>query len=134
MGGCRETSDNKVFVFKEQRSTLTLNNTNQVASTKVHVDGCEINDDGIRCDFMHLAKGIEMYIELKGQDIPHAIEQIERTIALLSVDAKKCKKIAYIICTRSPLSSTQIQIYGRDFKKKHNATLIVKSSPHSDSY
>jgi hypothetical protein len=113
---------------------LTLLNKDQVTSTKIHVDGCEINDGGIRCDYMHIAKETEMYIELKGQDLIHAMDQIARTIGILSSDAKKCKKLSYIICTRSPLTSTEIQIFDRQFRAKFNSKLIIKSSPFIDTY
>lgn len=134
MGNCRKTSKNKVFTFKENRSLLTLLNKDEVSSITIKVDGCEINDDGIKCDFLHIAKEIEMYIELKGQDLTHAMNQIERTIGLLSLDKKKQKKISYIICTRSPLSSTEIQSFDRKFREKFNSKLIIKSSPFTDSY
>lgn len=134
MANCRTESKNKIFTFKEQRSSLTLENTDQVTSIRIHVDGCEIDDDGIRCDFMLIAKEIEMYIELKGQDLTHAMEQIIRTIKMLSLDIRNQKKISYIICTRSPLASTEIQYFDRMFRKNFNSKLIIKSSPYSDKY
>ena len=134
MENCRKTSNNKVFAFSENRSSLTLLNKDEVSSISIHVDGCEIHDNGVKCDFLHIAKDIEMYIELKGHDISHAMNQIERTIGLLSADKKKQKKISYIICTRSPLTSTEIQLFDRKFREKFNSKLIIKSSPFTDSY
>lgn len=134
MKKCKTVSENKIFIFKEQRSSLILENKEQVSSIKIHVDGCEIDDDGIRCDYLHIAKGIEMYIELKGQDLTHAMHQIERTMKKLSSNLQKQLKISYIICTRSPLSSTEIQNYDRQFRSKYNSKLIIKSSPYKDSY
>lgn len=134
MGNCRLTSKNKIFTFKEQRSELVLKNTEQVESTKIHVDGCEINDQGLRCDYLHLAKEIEFYIELKGQDLLHAMKQLERTIGILGAKNKTQKRVCYIICTRSPLASTEIQQYDRQFRAKFNSRLVIKSSPHTDSY
>lgn len=130
---CRETSTQKIFTFKENRSTLILENRDQASSVKIIVDGCEINE-GIRCDYMHISKEIEMYIELKGQDLEHAMEQIKRTMEILSIDLKKQKKISYIICTRSPLTSTEIQNYDRKFRQQFNSKLIIKSSPYTDKY
>lgn len=134
MTKCRTISKNKIFTFKEQRSVLNLENVDQVDSVKIIVDGCAINDDGIKCDYLHIAKEIEMYIELKGQDLIHAMKQIERTIKMLSTNVQKQKKISYIICTRSPLASTEIQNYDRKFREKFNSKLIIKSSPFSDKY
>lgn len=133
MENCRTTSRNKIFTFKEQHSTLILENKDEVDSTRIVVDGCEIND-GIKCDYLHIAKEIEMYIELKGQDLIHAMDQIERTMKLLSSNYQKHPKVSYIICTRSPLSSTEIQNYDRRFRSKYNSKLIIKSSPYKDVY
>lgn len=133
MSSCRATSKNKIFIYKERRSSLTLQNNDEVMSTRIVVDGCEVQE-GIRCDYLHKAKEIEMYIELKGQDVLHAIAQIERTICLLSEDVRRQKKVSYIICSRSPLASTQIQKYDRQFREKYNSKLIIKSSPYTDIY
>lgn len=135
MSNCRVESNQKVFVFEENKSKLSLINKNEVISTKIKVDGCEINDKRIeKCDYLHIAKEIEFYIELKGQDLGKAMNQIKNTIRILSRDVKKQYKKSYIICTRSPLTSTKIQSYKREFKKDYNSELIIKSSPCTDSY
>ena len=131
---CRTESSQKIFMFEENKSKLTLENIDQVKSTKIIVDGCEINDKTIRCDYMLIAKGLEFYIELKGQDLAHAINQIKATIKRLSDNFKIKNKKAYIICTRSPLSSTQIQNIKFDLLKNFNSDLQVKSSPYKDKY
>jgi hypothetical protein len=134
MKNCRTISKNKIFKFEEQRSSLTLENKDQVESTRIIVDGCEIDDSDVKCDYLHIAKDVEMYIELKGQDLLHAMKQIERTMKLLSSNFQKQPKVSYIICTRSPLTSTEIQNYDRQFRIKFNSKLIIKSSPHKDTY
>lgn len=134
MANCHKKSKNKLFVFKEQRSQLTLRNEDEVESVSIHVYGCEINDEGIRCDHLHIAKQVEMYIELKGQDLLHAMKQIERTISLLGSKNLEQQRISYIICSRSPLASTEIQSYDRKFRAKFNSKLIIKSSPYVDRY
>lgn len=131
---CRKISNQKFFIYEENRSKLTLENTDKIESTSIIVDGCEIKGTAIRCDFMHIAKEIEFYIELKGQDIQHAVDQIEATIKRLSTDSKKVQKKTYIICTRSPLSSTKVQAFKYYFKKNYNSDFILKSSPCKDSY
>lgn len=132
MDKCRETSRQKKFVFQERKSKLTLDNTDEVESTKIKVDGCAITK-GPRCDYLHQAKGIEMYIELKGQNIRQAVRQLYATIDELGATAPRGIK-CYVICTSSPHATTEIQQFKRDFKKKKNADLVVKSSPHTDKY
>jgi len=125
---CTTRTKQKIITFSEKRSILILNNTNQVEATCVVVDGCEITS-GIRCDHLMLAKEIEHFIELKGQDIMHAIEQLITSIKTLSSNAAKQPKISYVICTRSPLSSAAIQNLQVQFRKNYNSQLIIKNSP-----
>ncbi|WP_291067794.1 MULTISPECIES: hypothetical protein [unclassified Empedobacter] len=131
---CRSKSKQKLFVFEENRSKLTLENKNLVDSETVKVDGCEIDDESIRCDFLHIANEIEFFIELKGQDIEHALNQIKATIKKLSKNIKNSQKKSYVICTRSPLTTSEIQNHKYYFRKNYNSELIVKSSPFKDSY
>ena len=131
---CKNISTQKLFVYQEMRSKLTLENVDNIESTSIKIDGCEINDDSIRCDFMHIAKGIEFYIELKGQDLEHALNQIKSTILRMSANIKKADKISYIICTRSPMSSSEIQNHKVEFRKKFNSRLEIKSSPFRAKY
>lgn len=131
---CREESNKKIFVYQEHRSKLTLLNVDEAKSTSIIVDGCEINDNSIRCDFLHISKNIERFIELKGQDLTHAIDQIKTTINRLSSNPITQPKICYIICVRSPLSSAQIQNYKLEFRKKFNSELQVRCTPYTDKY
>lgn len=135
MSNCRTESNQKIFVFEEYRSKLSLINKDEVNSIRIKVDGCEIDDNTIeKCDYLHKAKEIEFYIELKGQDLKKAMNQIKNTISMLSSNIKKQYKKSYIICTRSPLTSTEIQDYKREFKNNYNSDLIIKSSPYTDTY
>ncbi|MBD0852647.1 hypothetical protein [Maribacter arenosus] len=127
---CIQKTNNKIIVFQENRSKLIILNKNQINTTKVTVDGCEITS-GLRCDFMLLAQELEYFIELKGQDIEHSIKQLIATINKLSSNPKNMEKSSFIICTRSPLSSASIQNLQVKFKKNFNSKLIIKSSPFS---
>jgi hypothetical protein len=126
---CTITNKNKLVVFQENRSKLTIENIDEVEGSKIIVDGCEITE-GLRCDFMYLIKDIEFFIEVKGQDLEHAISQLKTTITKLSQNPKKAKKKSFIICTRSPLSSASIQNLQVKFRKNYNSELIIKSTPY----
>lgn len=125
---CQKVVKDKRITFSEKKSKLTLKNSRQVEATKIKVDGCVITT-GIRCDYLCIANGIEHYIELKGQDIDHAVKQIEASITQLSPNIKLGQKISYIICTRSPLVSASIQNIQLKFYKNYHSKLIIRSSP-----
>ncbi len=97
----------------------------------VKVDGCEIKT-GKRCDYLHSAKQVDRFIELKGQDIKAALEQIETTIPQLKTKGNAIK--SYIICTRNPLSAAEIQSMQYKHRKKWNSELIIKSSGQTEKF
>ena len=134
MSKCRKISNQKIFVFEENKSKLTLINKGEVSSERIKVDGCEINDNSLRCDYLLLAKGLEFYIELKGHDISHAILQIQSTIKILSKNINLKNKISFIICTRVPFATTKIQNIQYLMMKKYNSKLLIKSSPFNYTY
>ncbi len=125
---CTQITSVRLITFSENKSKLTLINVDRVVASRIKVDGCQITN-GIRCDYLLIAKDIEHFIELKGQDINHAIEQIISTIKTLSSNIAKNTKVSYVICTRSPLTSASIQNLQLKFKKHYNSKLIIKSSP-----
>ncbi|CAD5965166.1 hypothetical protein PCC9214_03445 [Planktothrix tepida] len=120
------------FLFQENKSKFVIENPNQFKVCVVQVDGCAIKE-GRCCDYLvipdelDIKKRLEIYIELKGSKILHAIEQLEATIKQLSDDPAKQEKVCIIISTQCPLATTEIQNFKRDFKKKYNAKLEVKN-------
>lgn len=127
---CKQNTKDKKIVFQENKSKLIILNKNKIKATKVKVDGCEITS-GLRCDYLLLAKELEFFIELKGQNINHAVKQLIATFKKLSANPKEQKKTSFIICTRSPMSSASIQNLQVQFKKNYSADLIVKNTPFS---
>ena len=130
---CVKVTNNKIISFKEQKSSFVLNNQKSRDIEIHHVDGCVITN-GIRCDWMVIDKQSEreIYIELKGTDLDHAFDQLKETIRKLTKDPKNIKR-ALIICTRSPMSSSQIQIMQKSIFQSHRAKLDVKTSEHREN-
>lgn len=122
---CRKTDKRKIQVFEENGRKLTLNNTNDVETVRIEVDGCEINDATIRCDFMLVVnpKGLDIYVELKGTNLEHAKKQIIATHDRLSINNEKR---AYIVCSRVP-KGTGHQAIKIDLKRKGIDTKIVSN-------
>lgn len=121
-----ETTD-KLLVVKERKSKCIFSNPNRHTLTKVIVDGCQITD-GVKCDYLILDHcRNEYFVELKGKDLPHAVEQLEATIKQLSDKNKTVKKKAIIVSSRNPSNDTSVQRAQKEFKKKYNTELIAKN-------
>ena len=123
-----ETNDS-VIKFEEKRSVIRFKNSGRLLYKCVKVDGCALKD-GIKCDDMLCSadEREERYIELKGQDVKHAIEQICATIVRLG--EYDSKRYAYVVCSKvSPQLTTYIQKAKIKFKRQYKSVLEVRSSP-----
>lgn len=121
--------DKKIVLQEENKSKITFLNPNQDKILTIKVDGCVISDnETLRCDYALMPSDeIEIYVELKGSDIVHAVAQLESTIRLLSDNPKKIKKLCFVVSTRVPRQTTSIQQLQSQFKKKFNASFRVKN-------
>ncbi len=131
---CSEIVTHSLIVCEENKSKITFENNTKRKINKIQVDGCQITDtDNIKCDclLIDIESKVEYFIELKGSNITKALQQIEATIPRLSQSPQKQLKYCFVILVRTPMSSPEIQLRQKEFKKKYNATLIIKNSPHS---
>ena len=128
---CEEYTCDKKIVLREKKSKskITFLNPNQDEILTIKVEGCVISDnETLRCDYALMPSDeVEIYVELKGSDIVHAVEQIESTIRLLSDNPQKIKKLCFIVSTRVPKQTTTIQQLQSQFKKNFNASFRVKN-------
>ena len=70
----------------------------------------------------------EHYVELKGSDVPHAIDQLRQTI--IKLGEYDDKRRSYVVCTKvAPKISTLIQRAKAEFRKKYNSDLQIKETP-----
>lgn len=122
----REVTD-KLLVVKERKCKCIFSNPNQHLLTKIKVDGCQITE-GIKCDYLILDHcNNEYFVELKGKDLAHAVEQLEATIQQLSDKSKTIKRQAIIVSSRNPSNDTSIQRAKAEFKKKYKTELLSKN-------
>lgn len=126
---CEECKTDSKIVLKENRSKITFLNPKQDSILIIKVDGCAIKDtETLKCDFALVpSQEVEVYVELKGSDIFHAVEQIESTIKWISEDPKKIRKLCFVVSTRVPKQTTSIQQLQSQFKKKFNASFRIKN-------
>lgn len=132
MTSCITINENSKLVFAEEKSRFEVSNKNKRKVELHKVDDCLITK-GIRCDWLLIdaMTKAEVFIELKGGDVEHAVNQIIESVRQLSKSAGK--KNGYVICTRNPLSATQVQLLVKKVFKDHKLALRVKKSTHSDT-
>jgi hypothetical protein len=129
-GRCETTVTQSRVSLSERRSKITFLNPEQRSVRRVQVDGCAITD-GMRCDYLLIDHtGHEHYVELKGSDVSHALDQIMRSIEQLSVEARTHPKSSYVSSTRCPLFSTDIQCHKLKFKRFYNSSLQIRNGAY----
>lgn len=121
----RETTDSQIK-FEENKRKIIFLNSQRLPYERVDVDGCTIND-GVRCDKLLLSadEREERYVELKGTDVMHAIEQLEETIKCLGEYTDN--RHAYVISTNvAPAIDTKRQSKIKYFKERYCAELKIQ--------
>jgi hypothetical protein len=126
---CEEYRNDVKIVLQENRSKILFLNPCQENILVIKVDGCIVSDnETLRCDYALVPSNeVEIYVELKGSDVLHAVKQIESTIGLLSDDSKNIKKLCFVVSTRVPKQTTSVQQLQTYFKKKFNASFRIKN-------
>jgi hypothetical protein len=129
-GECESTVSDRKIVLRDKQSRnqacMIFNNPERKPVRKVLIDDCVIRD-GLRCDYLLVSDSAEYFIELKGSDVKHAVSQIERSINVVSTDARRQPKHCLVISSRCPLFAPEIQEIKLRLKKEYNATFTVKN-------
>lgn len=125
---CIRVTRDPLISLREKKSVFLFCNTDRKEITCIQVDGCAIKE-GVKCDHLVIDDASEYFVELKGCDVKHAIDQLEATIKQLSLDPIQGKKYAFIVSTRCPMTGADIQQLKKQFKIRFNAELIIKNSP-----
>lgn len=124
---------NKIVTCTDAKSSTkyVYQNDSLDILSKYKVDGCLIDDEDSKCDFLLLncTKEISYFVELKGSDLIKAVEQIDRSINVLHKDFKEYSVEARIVLTRvntTDLKSTKlVRLESR--LKKLNGKLIKQT-------
>ena len=130
LSACTELHAKPTFVIREKHSEVRFQNAKRLVVKQIVVDGCAIADDGVRCDALVNvgATGESVFVELKGSNVQHAVDQLARSDALLREHAHRSR--TWIISTvRNPLIATETQRLIATVRRKHGANLILRNSP-----
>jgi len=88
---CLYITDASKPTVKEGNVVYTIRNDNKMNVHIFAIDGKLIVGDELRCDYLLLVKqgGKAFYIELKGSDWKHALDQLDNTVRLLQPEIKE---------------------------------------------
>lgn len=125
---CTESTNGKTIAVEESGRKFVIKNPKAMTVKKVKVDGCLIDDNRERCDYLFelgsVAANCAVYLELKGADIEKAIDQLTKTVGYLK-NIHKCKKICHIVASRVPKAGPKVQTLRLEMAKKHGILLYV---------
>jgi hypothetical protein len=118
----------RIALSGRRTTTLYLQNPEGRRVERVEVDGCAITQ-GPRCDWLLLLNDTtsreEIYVELKGRDVSHAVRQLQATVCALSTDRMCFPKRCFVVFTRNPMTGTDIQRYKVKFRSDFSAGLYL---------
>lgn len=114
----------KITLSGKRTTKLYLLNPQEQTIEQIEVDGCAITE-GLRCDWLVVVndnlKHEEIYVELKGSKIDHAVEQLKTTMKRLSADRVRLAKRCLVVLNRCPMTGTDVQKHKAKFLKNFNA-------------
>jgi hypothetical protein len=118
--------DSKPKVEENGRKAVFLN-PERAKIKKVRVDGCLIVGAVMKADYIVSKPNvIDVIVELKGADVYHARDQIIATLRFWrSYPPFSAKLAGLIVCSRSPMSASEIQVMKATVLLQHKLWLEV---------
>ena len=106
------------------------------------MDGGIINNEPnvSKCDYLYgirdSANPTAIFIELKGKDIPHALDQVKNSITRFARCFENHRIYARIICKSVPrlFNDPSIQNYNKLLRKQYHGNLIIKETNFDEDY
>ena len=126
---CRVVRRDPIIAVKTPRaeSKFVLRNPNRLAVT--HLEPERFFPKGIlNCDFIFQIpdKPFEIYVELKGNDFKHALDQLAASITQLRSTLQP--KLCFLIIRRSPTMDVKTQKLLRDFSRRNKCLFQLKTA------
>ncbi len=125
---CRCTTNDKIIVVSENKRKFTLVNPDCKSIEKIKVDGCLIDDNRERCDYLFEIDcpcELAIYLELKGRNIEKAYSQLVSTLGYLSSSHSSLKRECHIVASRVPRAGPKVQELKAKLAKSHKVKLVV---------
>ena len=133
---CSECKNSKNITIKENKRVFTIKNSTTKNINIVKVDDCLIKN-GQKCDYLFEIECEDLkeilYVELKGKDLNHALEQILTTIEFCKNNYSHhyYTRKAFVVLSRYPKEDSSIQKRKRALKRQ-NITLRTATNKHEE--
>lgn len=132
--GCSEPRRDRSIVVEEHRMQFRIQNADGEQVLKVRVDGCLINDHRERCDYIFevgVTCHCAVYVELKGQDVQKAYDQLTSTLECLAARHNRVKRVCHIVASRVPRAGPAVQQLKLTMARKYKVPLHVSTTQAS---
>lgn len=98
---CCSCQQSALTVVKEKRCEYRVISKEKQRICKIHIDGCLIKS-GVRCDYLLIdcSRNKAYFVELKGSDFLHAVNQLSRSIDYFAKEIGDCDVFARIVLTK----------------------------------
>ncbi len=127
---CTEIRKDKIIVVEEKGRKFELINEDSKLIGVVKVDDCLIDDHRERCDYLfEIMKPISdvIYLELKGEDIQKAYNQLVETLGYCRDRHLNISKCCHIVASRVPKAGPKVQVLKKKMVSKYRVQLIVNT-------
>lgn len=122
-GACEETVSDPKIVLKEKGSSITFLNPDRNPVRKIRIDDCHIRE-GKRCDYLLINQAeLDHFVELKGSDTSHAVEQIVATATAIPRALGQSECFGVIVSRKNPLAASNVQQEKKKLRKNHRIIL-----------
>lgn len=112
----------------EERSRFVLVHPAQVPVQVIKVDTV-LPPATPQCDYVLVMQAQELYVELKGSDVEHAVKQLHSTLKALRL--KLPAKLFFVVHHHCPLPATKVAQLKTRFFKTTGYLLEVRRSPYT---
>ncbi len=130
---CATTKNAPIISVKEQKSKFIIKNPAKKKTLQVKVDGC-LPIAGAKCDYLFEIGALQAvyYVELKGKNIKHALEQLLGTLSERFIDKKHrgYQKYCVVVSSRVPRMDPTIQKLKKQCRKNKKADLTIRNKQY----
>ena len=136
---CEEQARGEKVVCAERGRKITFLKPATRTVVKWRIDGCaalrrSLGRNLKLCDYLVVDwRSEEHYVELKGRNVEHALEQLGSTVKALRQAATRFLAHCWVITSASPANTAKNLSRKAQFEKQFNVQLKIRTREHTHS-